>query len=297
MTTSIVSKLIRGVVAFPLAAVVSVGIVAYGQGLWQPLVIANIRNHPEIPWAAPVMAVLLAAMLAWLSGRGWPRGTSARRRELFRWNAMPASTFFMAIMAGVLGLAAFAGLWIAVADLVHIPAGVQPKLTDIPLPTMISFLVMGALAAPLTEEAAFRGYAMGIMQKAWGYAPAAIIGSTVLFAAVHFVQGLDATKLSLYFAAGLIFALIGYLTNSLYAVMVVHSLGDVLGFTVLWPHDQMVHGMGFEDPMFAPALAAVALFTPLAILAFRRLAEMSYDLRPGEEYGEAHALGALPITA
>jgi membrane protease YdiL (CAAX protease family) len=294
---TVVSKIIRPVGAFGLAAAVSVAIVAYGQGLWQPLVIANMRVHPEVPWAAPTMAVLLAGLLAYLSGRGWPRSTSATRRKLFRWNRMPISTFFLAIGAGVLGLAAFGGLWLAVADLVHIPAGVQPKVTGVPLPTVISFLVMGALAAPLSEEAAFRGYAMGILEQAWGYAPAAIVGSSVLFAAVHFVQGLDPVKLSLYFAAGLLFALIGYLTNSLYAVMVVHSLGDVLGFTVLWPHDQVSHGMGFHDPMFAPALAALAIATPLAILAFRKLAAVSRDLRTPAQPGPARALGGLPIAA
>jgi membrane protease YdiL (CAAX protease family) len=276
MTTKIITRAPQG---FGLAAAVSVAIVAYGQGLWQPLVIANMRWRPDIPWAAPVMAVLLAGLLFYLSGRGWPAATSARRRELFRWNAIPRPTFFLAILAGVLGLAAFGGLWITVADLVHIPAGVQPKMTGIPLPTAVSFLVMGALAAPLSEEAAFRGYAMGILQRAFGNAAAAIIGSSVLFAAVHVLQGIDPVKLGLYFGAGVLFAMIGYLTNSLYAVMVVHSLGDVLGFTVLWPHDQVRHGMQFHDPMFAPALAALAIFAPLAVLAFLRLRSVSRGLR------------------
>lgn len=276
--------------AFGLAAAISVGIVAYGQGLWGAMVIANIRFHPAIPWAAPVMAVLLVGLLAYLSGRGWPTGTSARRKRLLRWNAMPWPTFVLAVGAGVLGLAAFGGLWIAAADLVHIPAGVQPKMTGVPLPTAVSFLIMGALAAPLSEEAAFRGYAMGLLEKAWGHAPAAIVGSSVLFAAVHFVQGIDAVKLSLYFGAGVLFATVAYMTNSLYAAMAVHSLGDILGFTVLWPHDQAAHGMGLHDPMFLPAVAALVVFTPLAILAFRRLAAVSRP-RP------ARALGALPIVA
>jgi membrane protease YdiL (CAAX protease family) len=290
-------QILRGAGAFGLAAVISVTIVAYGQGLWQPLVMANIGFHPETPWAAPSMAVLLAGLLAYLSGRGWPKGTSATRRRLLRWNAMPLPTFFLALGAGVLGLIAFGGLWVTAADLVHIPAGIQPKMTGIPLPTAISFIIGAALAAPLSEEAAFRGYAMGILQKAWGNAPAAIVGSSVLFAAVHFTQGIDPTKLSLYFAAGILFAVIGYLTNSLYAVMVVHSLGDVLGFTVLWPHDQTHHGMGFHDPLFAPALAALVVFTPLAILAFRKLHTVGQPLRAAAQPDAARTLGALPITA
>ncbi|MFI4966374.1 MAG: CPBP family intramembrane glutamic endopeptidase [Caulobacterales bacterium] len=293
MTRKTIARALNG---FGLATVVSVAIVAYGQGLWQPLVLANMSFHPEIPWAAPTMALLLVGLLAYLSGRGWPKGTSARRRDLLRWNRMPWSTFFLAIGAGVLGLAAFGGLWITAADLIQIPQGVQPKMSGVPLSTAISFLIMSALAAPLSEEAAFRGYAMGILQKAWGNAAAAMVGSSVLFAAVHFPQGIDAAKLGLYFAAGLLFAAIGYLTNSLYAVMVVHSLGDVLGFTVLWPHDQVRHGMGFHDPLFGPALAALAIFTPLAVVALRRLAVVAKDLRTPAAAVPGQALGALPIT-
>ena len=121
------------------------------------------------------------------------------------------------------------------------------------------------------------------------------MGSSVLFAAVHFVQGLDAVKIGLYFVAVLLFATVAYLTNSLYAAMAVHSLGDVLGFTVLWPHDQAPHAMGFGDPMFVPALAALCVFTPLAILAFRRLAATSRGLRAPAP--AAKALGGLPIAA
>ena len=289
MTTNTVAKILRGLVAFPLAATGSVAIVAVGQGLWQPLVIGNMRYHPDIPWAAPIMAGLLAGLLFYLSGRGWPRGSSARRRELLRWNPMPAPIFLLALLAGVLGLAAFGGLWIAASDVTHLPAGIQPRLGAIPLPTALSFLVMSALAAPLSEEAAFRGYAMGILQRAWGFAPAAILGSTVLFAAAHVLQGLDAVKLGLYFGAGLIFALVAWMTNSLYAAMLVHGLGDVLGFTVLWPHDQVAHGMGFDDPLFVPALAALAVFTPLTILAFARLAAVSRGLRSAAAQAAARA--------
>ena len=288
------SRIARGAGAFGLAAVVSFAITAYGQGLWGPLVLANLRLSPAVPWAPPLMALLLAGLLLYLSGRGWPASTSTARRRLLRWNPMPLSTFARAVGSGLLALVAFAGLWIAVSDLVHIPPGVQPSAAGIPLATAIPILLMSSLAAPLSEEAAFRGYAMGLLEKAWGSAPAAIVGSSLLFAAAHFPQGLDAAKLGLYFTAGLLFAAIAYLTNSLYAAMVVHGLGDVIGFTLLWPHDQQAHAMGFGDALFAPALAAIAIFAPLAILAFRRLARASKALRdPRAE----RPLSPVPVAA
>ncbi len=265
--------------AFGLAAAICTCIVLWGQGLWQPLVVANLKFHPEIPWSPMVMAVLLAGLLLYLSGRGWPHSTSETRRRLLRWNPMPLSTFTLAVLAGGLAVGAFSGVWIAVSDLVHIPAGVQPDVAGAPAPTLTAILIMSAMAAPLSEEAAFRGYAQGILERAWGSPMAAILGSTALFAAVHILQGPDPVKLSLYFGAGLIFAAIAYLTNSLYPVMVVHAVGDILGFTVFWPHDQRPHAMGFADPSLAPALAAIAIFTPLAFLAFVRLGLAARPLR------------------
>jgi membrane protease YdiL (CAAX protease family) len=265
-------SVVRKLGAFGLAALVSFAIVAVGQGVWQPLSIANLRFHPQIPWAAAIMAGVLALLLLYLSGRGWPQSTSERRRELLRWNPIRPRTFVLAVAAGVLALGAFGGLWIAASDLVRLPPGIQPKAPGAPIATLVALLLTSAIAAPLTEEAAFRGYATGILRRAWGSRSAAVLGATALFAAAHFLQGLDPLKLALYFAAGLIFALVAEFTNSLYAAMIVHGLGDILGFTVLWPHDQQAHAMGFADPLFAPALGALVVFTPLAAVAFRRLA-------------------------
>ena len=149
-----------------------------------------------------------------------------------------------------------------------------------PLATVLSFLIVGSLAAPITEEAAFRGYAQGLLERAWRWAPAAIVGSSLLFAAVHIVQGLSAPKLGLYFLAGVIFGTIAYLTNSLYASMVVHCIADLEGFLVLWPHDARPHALvtaGGHDPLFVPAVAAVAILGPLSLLAFLRSAHMRRD--------------------
>jgi membrane protease YdiL (CAAX protease family) len=252
------------------------------------MVIANLRFHPELPWAAAVMAALLVLLLIYLRGWGWPRSTSATRQRLLRWNAIPLPIFGWAILTGLVSLVAMGGAWIATSDLIHIPPGITPKMAGTPLVTVVSFLIMGSIAAPLSEEAAFRGYAQGLLERAWDWAPAAIVGSSILFAAVHFTQGLYLPKLGLYFVAGLIFGTIAWLTNSLYAAMVVHSLADFEGFLLLWPHDSHPHALiteGGRDPLFLPALAAVAIFGPLCIVAFRRLARLTAVRRAIQQNG------------
>jgi membrane protease YdiL (CAAX protease family) len=276
---------------FVLAGVIALALEAYGQGLWGALALLNLRFHPEAPWAVVVMAGLLAGLLAYLGRAGWPRSNAAERRRLLRWNRVSAQVFGWAIVSGLLALAALSGGWIALSDVMHIPPGVAPSMHGVPLPTAIAFLIMGSLTAPLTEEAAFRGYAMGLLQRVWRNGAAAVIGSSVLFAAVHVTQGLDLAKLSLYFGAGLIFGSIAYLTDSLYPAMIVHGLGDVIGFTLLWPHDRphTLVTQGGHDPLFAPALAAIAVFLPLALAAFARLYRVT---RRGKGAGTAPAVVA-----
>jgi len=285
-------SVVRILGAFGLAFLVSFAIEVVGQGLWGPLALANLRLSPQIPWASPVMIGVLALLLLYLSGRGWPRSNSARRRELLRWNPIPPAKFFLGLVAGVLAVGALGGLWIAVSDLVRLLPGVQPKATGVPLASQAVFLLTSSIAAPVTEEAAFRGYATGILKAAWSSRTAAVLGATALFAAAHFLQGIDPVKLGLYFVAGGVFALVAELTNSLYAAMIVHGLADVLGFTLLWPHDQQPHAMGFADPLFLPALVALAILTPAALIAFSRLAGPPGQARGG---GEGRVAGSAVI--
>jgi membrane protease YdiL (CAAX protease family) len=85
-------------------------------------------------------------------------------------------------------------------------------------------------------------------------------------------------KLGLYFLGGLIFGTIAYLTNSLYAAMIVHSVADLEGFLLLWPHDAR-HALMTDDPLFPAAVAVTAIFVPVAIWALARLAHMTRQAR------------------
>jgi membrane protease YdiL (CAAX protease family) len=276
---------------FGRAAVIASAITAIGQTLWGALVFANLRVAVSVPWSAMFMVAILAGLMAYLNGAGWPRRTAAARHALARLNPIPRAQFIQAILAGVLAIIALGGLWLVTSDLVVLPRGLTPDVHGYPVQTVVALLAVACIAAPLSEEAAFRGYAQGMLEKAWGSAPAAIIGSSVLFAAAHVIQGFFLPKLGLYFAAGLIFGAIAYLTNSLWASMVVHAFADLMGFLLLWPHDAQPHGLvsaGGTDPAFWPALAALVLATPLALAAFQRLARMR---------GQSPASGATPTTA
>src|ERR1700761_4063692 len=85
------------------AGLVAFAITAIGQGLWGGLVIANMKTTPDLPWAAPAMLILLALLWRFLSGKGWPAATSAKRRAALNANPVSAEVMIWSLIAGGLG--------------------------------------------------------------------------------------------------------------------------------------------------------------------------------------------------
>jgi hypothetical protein len=81
-------------------------------------------------------------------------------------------------------------------------------------------------------------------------------------------------KLLVYFLVGLAFGTIAFLTNSILSTIPVHIVGDLVFFTLIWPHDatRRLVTEGGADGWFWIHLAQAAIFTTLAILGFQRLA-------------------------
>ena len=141
-----------------------------------------------------------------------------------------------------------------------------------PLWTAVPLLLVSVAAAPLTEEIAFRGYAMGLLRRQFGPISAIVI-SSVMFAAAHFTQGLYPTKLLVYLLVGLGLAATAWRTGSLLPGMVVHAFGDLVFFTLVWPHDAGLRlvSEGGADAGFFAAAALMGVCGALWFVAFRRL--------------------------
>jgi membrane protease YdiL (CAAX protease family) len=258
-----------------LAIAVALLILAYGQGLWGLLAFANVAVSPAVPWAGPVMALLLVGLYAFLSGRLWPGASAATRRRLLALRAVSLETFSWSLIAGVCAVVAAAGLWIVLSQITPWSPNILPNAKGVPVASLAVLLLTASLAAPLTEEAAFRGYAQGLMQRAFRPWTSLVIVSA-LFAAAHLTQGLFAGKLLVYFLAGLSFGAIRQLSGSLVPGIIVHMIADLTFFTLVWPADghRTLVSAGGADLWFWIHVGQVVVFAPLAILAFRRLARV-----------------------
>jgi membrane protease YdiL (CAAX protease family) len=273
-----------------LAAFVALAITAVGQGLWGVMAMINVALSPAIPWAAPVMALVLAGLVLFLTGRAGPKWGAARRRAMVPLARVSAKVWLWSLIGGAAGVIALAALWTVMASIVRVPPNLLPGTRGIPIWTGVALLLVAIAAAPLTEEIAFRGYAMTLLRRRFGPTTALVIAST-LFACAHLTQGLSAPKLVVYELVGLGLGFTALRTGSLLPAMVVHSFGDFVFFTTVWTHDagRRLISEGGADGWFYASVAMLAVFTPLCIFGLRQLVRATTpqpDAGPG-------AVGAL----
>jgi membrane protease YdiL (CAAX protease family) len=262
-----------------LAGLAACAITFIGQTVWGVMVLANVKLTPALPWAAAVMPLILAALVLFLAGRIGPKRTAEARRALVPLAPVSARAWTWSLLAGGAGVIAAAALWTVMATLVRVPPNNLPDTHGIPLQTLIPVLLVSIAAAPLSEEIAFRGYAMGLIRRRFSPIHALVITSA-LFAAVHLTQGPYPPKLLVYFLAGLTFGFVALRTGSLLPAMVVHSFGDLTFFTLVWSHDagRRLVSEGGADGWFYANLAILAVFTPLCLMAFARLVKVTGGL-------------------
>jgi membrane protease YdiL (CAAX protease family) len=251
---------------------VSFAITAVGQGLWGAMAIVNVKLTPALPWSAIVMPAVLAGLGLFLAGRTRPRWGAEARRALVPLAPVSRAAWMWSLTAGAASVVALAGLWSVFGSLVRTAPNLLPDTHSLPLWTALPMLLVSIVAAPLTEELAFRGYALGLLRRHFGVITALVI-SSLMFAAAHLTQGVYPTKLAIYFLFGLGLAVIVWRTGSLLPAMVVHSFGDLVFFTCVWPQDagRRLVTEGGADAGFYAALALVVVCGALCGAAFRRL--------------------------
>jgi membrane protease YdiL (CAAX protease family) len=196
---------------------------------------ANLRYFPSVPWAVPVTAVYLWFFWRYLNGAGPPESTSEARRTSLRATRISGRLWAWALLAGGLGILALV-LALRVANrLVVLPQQQLPDFSQVPEVTVLSLLLMAAPVAGIVEEAAFRGYMQGPIERRHGLIVAILITGT-MFAVAH----LDFTLIlwPYYVAVAAIYGTVTYLTKSILPAVVLHTGGNLYSNLDLWLHGQ-----------------------------------------------------------
>ena len=114
----------------------------------------NLRYYAAVPWAVPVTALYLWFFWRYLQGAGPPESTAEERRASLRANRVSGRLQEL------------------------------PDLAQVPKITVLALLLMAAPVAGIIEEAAFRGYMQGPIERRYGL-PVAILITGTMFAVAH----------------------------------------------------------------------------------------------------------------
>ena len=211
-------------------AVLTGGVLAVvGTTPWALLVAANLKYSPSVPWAVLPTALYLWLFWRYVRGDGWPRSTSESRRTNLRARHLSSDVWGWALLAGGLGLVSLILFLRVMNRLVTLPQQHDLDVSQIPFLTVLSMLLMGSIVAGVVEEASFRGYMQGPIERRHGPVIAILVTGT-LFGFAHFTHPeVTLVLMPFYLAVAAIYGALAYFTNSILPSMVLHAGGNVLG--------------------------------------------------------------------
>jgi membrane protease YdiL (CAAX protease family) len=156
--------------------------------------------------------------------------------------------------------------------------------------TAFLLLVMASIVAGVTEEAAFRGYMQGMIERRHGVVLAVIV-SGALFGLLHFPNHPADVFLMLpyYIAVSAVYGGLTWAADSILPALVLHAAGDVIVLTRWWltgrPEWQVgttptpLVWEGGIDLSFVLAFVAAVGLTTMTALSYRAVRNLRVQTR------------------
>lgn len=258
------------------AVLVGLVVLVAGNFLPQGLFLANFKS-PAVPWSAVLIGAWLWLHWQYVSGRGWPRSTSASRRRDLRAAPLSPRVWRWSLLTGALGIATLTALTYALGRLMPLELDFPEALETLPPVTLATLVVMISVMAGMVEEAAFRGYMQSRIERRHGPVVAIAVVS-VLFALAHFPASVAAMpRMGLIVLASVGYGILAFVTGSILPGVVLHAAGDVVGFALLWyarhpaPGAAAAGSRGLDNPLFWINGVETLALGVLTLVAFRRL--------------------------
>ena len=279
------------------AIVIGLAIALLGTVSWAKLFSTNIKHGSNVPWAVPVMIIVLVVWWQYFGrGRGWPATTKQARRMSARANPVPDALWGPALGAGVLGLIGVLLLQGVLARLISLPQQRDLDPSKFPLATVFAWVIMSAIVAGVVEETAFRGYMQGGIERRHGPV-IAILTTGTLFGLAHFSHPeVGIVLLPYYIAVSAVYGVLAYATNSIFPSMVLHAVGNVLsavrfftqGASEWQPGNSqtiLIWQSGIDAPFIVNAIALLVI-SVVTFLAYRWLISAGQEARRYEAIKE-----------
>jgi len=243
---------------------------------WSVIAAVNLRLSSQVPWAIPIGLTYLGLVVAYLNGRGWPTATADFRRRHFRARLLSGAESRWSLLAGILAITC---LWLLFAAFGNLGSETSPgSEATLRAPILFMFVIVSSAVTALGEEGAFRGFMQTPLEQRFG-PKAAIVASTVAFVLIHATHGLPVLVRTapFYVAAGVVYGLLAYLTQSILPALALHFLGDVVTFGL---RSSLIRLSGPRTGTATTlCIAGAVVVGGLSMVAFRRLAVVSASTR------------------
>jgi membrane protease YdiL (CAAX protease family) len=244
------------------------------------LMMVNLQSSPSIPWSVPVVMCFLWIAFRYFGGKWLPMSTAEARKECLGANRLTSKQWMLALPAGLLMAIFIIAFAILNYRFIEVPAE-EMGLSEIPWWTLYPGLIIVSLIAGVSEEAGFRGYIQGPLQRMYG--PVIAIGIAALFfwgAHLNHVNGL--ARFPSLFVMGIALGSLTYASGSILPSILTHVFADSVVFVgatagigpeQLW-HPQLIRETGF-DGQFVAALLVLFVTGFAAIFVMSKLAAVT----------------------
>jgi len=197
---------------------------------WAGAFLANTKILPAIPWNVPVGLLYLGLVFSYFNGRGWPRSTASARRVAMRARGLSKEQWLWSLLYSLLTLVFMASILSVVYRFISVPDLAMMDTSMLPWWTLYPSLMMLAINAGVSEEAGFRGYLQGGLERRYGPV-AAIAASSVLFWMAHLNHAGAVARLPYLLAAGVATGALAWAAQSVWPSIVAHALIDAVVVT------------------------------------------------------------------
>jgi membrane protease YdiL (CAAX protease family) len=198
-------------------------------------------------------------------------------------------TAWWSVIAGATGLVTLVAMYLVAIQFVDLPAAAfRPRRAGtLSLALVVPLLIMNAIVAGVAEEAAYRGYMQGLLER-YFKAAVAIAVVTAVFTALHLLGGVKTLPLAVPVSAtSILFGVLTTLTRSILPAVVVHALVDLTTLPLEWglvghlPVGRF-YTSGIDTSFIASVAVAIIGFvaTVAALLKLRRVAGLSVITSP-----------------
>jgi membrane protease YdiL (CAAX protease family) len=199
---------------------------------WMGCLIANTKVLPSVPWNVPAGLLFLWIVFRYFNGRGWPASTAAERRTAMRAGGLSRRQWIWSLIYCALCLVFTASIINVVYRFIAAPEAGLMDLSMFPWWTLYPSLVMLSINAGVSEEAGFRGYMQGGLERRLG--PVfAVVFTSVVFWIAHLNHPNGMARGVLLIGSGVALGALAWAVQSIWPSIIAHAAVNAVYFTTV----------------------------------------------------------------